>query len=425
MFGSLHRTGARAEDDCMTWPIENDITYFARTNHRGRAERFGIRRVDRRSHMYVIGRSGTGKSTLLKTLILQDFARGEGLALLDPHGDFVEEVARAVPENRRDSFVYLNAPDPLQPVRFNPLAGVEPSRRPAAAAGLVEVFKKIWLDSWGPRLEHLLRNVIFALLDTPGATFADISRLLRDADFRKRVAERVANPAVRAFWLSEYESYSPSFRALAAAPLLNKVGAFLADPLLYQILVSPQSSFNLRDLMDRGGILLVNLSKGRMGEGPAALLGALLTASVGLSGLNRADLPETNRRDFYFYLDEFHSFATPALASMLPELRKYRVSLTLAHQHLAQLDTQVRGAILGNVGTMIAFRVGVVDARLLAREFAPVFSAEDLVNLPNHEVCLKLMVEGVVSRGFSASSLSCIAARDRLIEGGESNVRRT
>jgi len=394
----------------MTSPLKNDITYFARTNHRGRRERFGIRRVDRRSHMYVIGRSGTGKSSLLKTLILQDLARSEGLALLDPHGDLVEEMARAVPEERQGSLVYLNAPDPMQPVRFNPLAGVEPSRRPAVAAGLVEVFKKIWLDSWGPRLEHLLRNVLFALLDAPGATFADIPRLIREEDYRRRVAERVANPAVRTFWLSEYEGYSPSFRALAAAPLLNKVGAFLADPLLYRILVSPQSTFNLRDLMDRRGILLVNLSKGRMGEGPASLLGALLTASIGLAGLSRADTREEERRDFYLYLDEFHSFATPSLASMLPELRKYRVSLTLAHQHLAQLDRQIQGAILGNVGTLIAFRVGVVDARLLAREFAPVFSAEDLVNLPNHEICLKLMVDGVVSRGFSALALSGVAS---------------
>lgn len=390
----------------MTSTLKNDTTYFARTNFRGRSERFGIRRGDRRSHMYVIGRSGTGKSSLLKTLILQDLARGDGLALLDPHGDLVEDVVRAVPEDRRDSLVYLNAPDPIQPVRFNPLAGVEPSRRPAAAAGLVEVFKKIWLDSWGPRLEHLLRNVLFALLDAPGATFADIPRIIRDQDYRRRVAERVANPAVRTFWLSEYESYSPSFRALAAAPLLNKVGAFLADPLLYRILVSPQSSFDLRDLMDRGGILLVSLSKGRMGEGPASLLGALLTASVGLAGLSRADTREDERRDFYLYLDEFHAFATPSLASMLPELRKYRISLTLAHQHLSQLDRQVQGAILGNVGTLIAFRVGVVDARLLAREFAPVFSAEDLVNLPNHEIALKLMTDGVVSRGFSALTAS-------------------
>lgn len=302
--------------------------------------------------------------------------------------------------------VYLNAPDPAQPIRFNPLAGVEPLRRPAAAAGLVEVFKKIWLDSWGPRLEHLLRNVLFALLDAPGTTFADIPRLIREEDFRKTVALRVANPAVRSFWLSEYESYSPGFRALAAAPLLNKVGAFLADPSLYRILVSPQSTFDLRRLMDEGGILLVNLSKGRMGEGPTSLLGALLTASLGLAGLGRAEIPEEKRRDFYVYLDEFPTYSTPSLASMLPELRKYRVSLTLANQHLSQLGFDVRSAVLGNVGTMIVFRVGVVDARLLAREFAPVFSAEDLVALPNHEIALKLMVNGVVSRGFSGRAVS-------------------
>src|SRR5882724_3209835 len=384
---------------------ENPITYFARTNYRGGGKVFGIKRADRRSHMYVIGKSGTGKTTLLKTMILQDLQRGEGFALLDPHGDLVEEVVARVPKERAGEVVYLNAPDPNQLHRFNPLADVPHLKHPLAAAGLVEVFKKIWPDSWGPRLEHLLRNVCFALLETPGATLADIPRLLKDGDYRRRVAEQVSNAQVRSFWLSEYEGYSPSLRALVIAPLQNKVGAFLTDPILYRILSAPRSTFNLRSLMDSGGVLLVNLSKGRIGEGPAALLGSLLVASLGLSALGRADVLEEVRRDFFLYLDEFHTFSTLSLASMLAELRKYRLGLVLGHQHLAQLTPRVQAAILGNVGTFVSFRVGPLDAQLLAREFAPEVGVHDLTALPNYEVYLKLMVDGVVSRGFSAATI--------------------
>jgi DNA helicase HerA-like ATPase len=382
-----------------------DIAYFARTNWRNQGKLFGIRRADRLSHMYLVGKTGVGKSTLFETLIRQDLEHGEGFALLDPHGDLYERVKHAVPEGRRAAVVDFNVPDPSQPIRFNPLSGVRPEKRSLAVAGLLSAFERQWHDSWGVRMEHVLRNTLFALLEAGGATLADIPRLLEEDSFRERIVAQVTNPQVRSFFLGEYESYSPSARAQVIGPILNKVGAFLSDPLLYRILVSPEGSFQPRRLMDEGGVLLVNLAKGKIGEGPANLLGSLLVASIGLAGLSRAELPASERRAFFVYLDEFQTFASLSLAGMLSELRKYGVGLILANQFLGQLSPEIRDAVLGNVGTLVAFRVGAADAPLLAREFAPVFGAEDLVGLPNHAICLKLMIEGVVSRGFSGTTL--------------------
>ena len=381
---------------------DRDITYFARTNHRNAGTPFGIRRVDRRSHMYIIGKTGTGKSTLLKTLILQDIAAGEGLALFDPHGDLAEAVAMQIPPGRKSDLIYLDVPDRSLAWHFNPFADIPEERRSLAAAGMVEVFKKLWPDDWGPRLEHLLRNVVFALLESGNGTLADIPRLLSDRDFRRIMTAKVSNEAVRTFWEKEFAGYSPAFRAVVTAPLLNKVGAFLTDPLLRSILAGERSSFDLRRIMDGGKILLVNLAKGKIGEGPAALLGSLLVSHVSLAGLERADRPQEDRRDFYVYLDEFHAFATLTLATMLAELRKYRVNLILAHQYLSQLETEIRDAVFGNVGTFVSFRVGALDAPIVARELAPKFEAMDLVSLPNFSVYLRLMIEGEVSRAFSA-----------------------
>ncbi|HWM90308.1 MAG TPA: type IV secretion system DNA-binding domain-containing protein [Thermoanaerobaculia bacterium] len=385
-------------------PPHQHITYFARTTYRNRGKRFGIRREDRRSHMLIIGRTGTGKSTLLRTLVSQDILRGEGFALFDPHGDLIESLLPLIPPARQADLVYLDTPNAARPWFFNPFAGVDPEKKALAAAGMVEVFKKLWPDEWGPRLEHLLRNVVFTLLDTPGATLGDIPRLLSDKTWRKEVVEGVSNEEVRAFWKDEYERYSQAFRAVVAAPLQNKVGAFLTDPLLARILKGERSSFDLREIMDKGKILLVNLAKGKIGEGPASLLGALLVSSLSLVAFGRADVPEEERRDFFVYLDEFHTFATLSLATMLSELRKYRVGLILAHQYFSQLETEIRDAVLGNVGTLISFRVGALDAPLLAREFSPVFDSDDLLSLPNFNIYLKLMIDGEVSRPFSAKT---------------------
>ena len=387
------------------------VTLFARTDFRGERRIFGIRQADRRSHVYALGKTGTGKSNLLETLICQDIAAGEGVALLDPHGDLVERVVSRVPKERLADLIYLDVPDQANVFGFNPVERVPPERRSLAASALVEVFKKIWADSWGPRLEHILRNSVFCLLEQPEATLADIPRLLEDPAFRKRAAERVANAQVRHFWLREYESYPARFRAEAIAPLQNKVGAFLADPILCRILSAAKSSFDLRRVIDERKILLVNLAKGRMGESSAALLGALLVARIGLAGLSRSDVPEAERRDFYLYIDEFQTFATMSFVSMLSELRKYRVNLILTNQYLSQLELPVRDSVLGNVGTLISFRVGPADAAVLAEEFGPEFSASDLMGLPNYRIYLRLMIDGMVSRPFSGETMAPQVAR--------------
>jgi len=387
----------------------NRITFLARTNWRNERRAFGIKQADRRHHMYIIGKTGTGKSTLLETMIRQDIGADQGLALFDPHGDLVERILAWMPEQKKDNLVYFNVPDASHPLGFNPLESVPPRKRPLAASGMLEVFKKIWADSWGPRSEHLLRNALLALFDQPQATLGDVLRLLDEPAFRKHAADRVANPQVRNFWLREYERYPARFRAEAIAPIQNKVGAFLANPILCAILTQPNSAFDLREVMDNGKIFLINLAKGKVGEDAAALLGALLVSRIGLAALSRADTLEKERHDFFVYLDEFQSFTTLSLANMLSELRKYHVSLILAHQYLGQVEESIRDAILGNAGTLISFRVGLTDAELLQREFLPEFRDADLVNLPNYHIYLRMMIDGVVSRPFSAVTLSSIS----------------
>lgn len=388
---------------------DNPITFIGRTDFRGERRMFAIRRADRRAHVYVIGKTGVGKSTLLETMVRQDISREHGFALFDPHGDLVERIAACIPDETRKRLVYFNVPDDTAALAFNPLEPVPPAKRPLAASGLLEAFKKIWHDSWGPRMEYILRNALLVLLEQEEATLADVLRLLDDAGYRKEAAARVFNPRLRDFWLREYEKYPARFRQEAIAPIQNKVGVFLADPRLYRIFTAERSFFDLRQLMDTGGILLVNLAKGRIGEDTAALLGALLVSRIGLVGLSRSDVPETKRRDFAVYLDEFQSFTTLALAGMLSELRKYRVGLVLAHQYLSQLDLQVRDAVLGNVGTVISFRLGPEDARVLERVFQPTVTETDLGALPNHRFYIKLMVQGAVSPPFSGETFGPIS----------------
>ena len=390
-------------------PDDSAITHFARTTFRNEGRLFGIRRADRRTHMYVIGKTGTGKSTLLETLIRADILAGEGVAVFDPHGELVGHVLPAVPASRLQDLIHLDLPNPEQPYRFNPLAGVPLRSQPLAAAGLVEVFKKLWADSWGVRLEHVLRNTLLALLEEGSSTLADIGPLFDDDRYRRQLAARLTNEQVRSFWLGEFERYPPSRRAEVIGPVQNKIGAFLADPRVYQVLTAPGIAVNLREVIDGRKVLLVNLAKGQLGEGPAMLLGSLLVASLGLAGLSRSDVPEEGRPDFYAYLDEFHTFATLSLATMLSELRKYRVNLILANQYLGQLDPAIRDAVLGNAGTIIVFRVGAQDALLLARELGPKFQANDLLTLPNYRIYLKLMIDGEPSKAFSAGTLDPVS----------------
>ncbi|HZR84223.1 MAG TPA: TraM recognition domain-containing protein [Candidatus Binatia bacterium] len=384
---------------------QNHLTVFARTNFRGEHKPFGIRTSDRLFHIYAIGKTGTGKSTLLETFMRDDLRAGHGFALVDPHGDLVERVFAAVPEERKDDVVYFNVADRGTQLAFNPLGAVPFANRSLVASGMLEVFRKLWADSWGPRLEHILRNALLALLDQENPTLADILRLLTDDDYRRGVGQRIENPMVRAFWLREYPGYPDRFRAEAIAPIQNKVGAFLANPLLYEILNGKREGLDLRRIMDEGKILLVNLAKGKIGEDTANLLGSLLVSAIGNAAFSRADIPETGRRHFWVYLDEFQNFTTLSLANMLSELRKYRVGLVLAHQYLSQLAPEIRDAIIGNVGTIISFRIGLADAEIIAREFYPEFSEGDLVYLPNHEIYLKLMALGIQTHPFSAETV--------------------
>ena len=392
----------------MTSPENNssaDITIFAQTNFRNQPMVFGIRQADRRAHLYLLGKTGTGKSTLLETLMLDDVKNGRGFALLDPHGDLVKKIKSQIPWSRRDDVIDFDAPDSSQPYGFNPLANVPQDKRPLAASGLIQVFKHLWADSWGPRLEYILRNCLLSLLDYPNADLSGILKLLSDKDFRKKVIPFIQSEQIKEFWIKEYDKYTERLRAEAISPIQNKVGAFLSHPLLRKILLSPEKPLSLRKIMDEGKILLVNLAKGSLGEDTANLLGSLLISRFDLAALSRANIPETDRRDYALFLDEFHTFTTQSLVLMLSELRKYRLALVLVGQYLTQTDTTIRDAVLGNVGTLVIFRIGAADAETLAPEFAPEFSVADFTNLPNYHIYLKLMIDGKISRPFSATTL--------------------
>jgi len=355
--------------------------------------------------MYIIGKTGTGKSTLIENMVIPDINDGNGLALIDPHGDMAEDVLGFVPKRRIEDVIYFNPADIEHPVPFNPLERVHPDLRHLVASGLISVFKKIWSDFWGPRLEHILRHSILTLLEYPGGTLLDIPRLLTDKEFRGLVLRKVTNQQVREFWFSEFERYSAWLRSEAISPILNKIGQFLTSIPLRNIVGQKENTFDLRKVLDEGKILIVNLAKGRIGEENCSLLGAMMVTKLWLAALSRADLPEKQRMPFYLYVDEIHNFLTLSFADILSEARKYGLNLILAHQYIEQLDEKIKSAIFGNVGTVISFRVGVEDARHLAGEFHPVFGANDLINLPNYHIYLKLMIDGATSQPFSAITL--------------------
>jgi type IV secretory pathway TraG/TraD family ATPase VirD4 len=390
--------------------MNDDVLRFAQVNFRNDRRVFGIKREDRFSHIYIVGKTGTGKSTLLEIMALHDLALGNGFALIDPHGDLVERIAARIPDHRRSEVIYFNAPDPVQPYGYNPLRHVRADRITLAASGFLEAFEKLWPEAWGVRMEHILRNVLMALLERPGTTMHDILRMLSDKSFRREVARSLQNQTVRTFLEKEFERFSFGYRADGTAPIQNKVGAFLADPLLNRILTAAPQDLHIRQIMDQGRVLLVNLAKGRMGEDSSSLLGALLVTTIGLAAYSRADARAASRRDFFVYIDEFQTFTTLSLANMLAELRKYRIGFAIAHQYLHQLEPDIRHAVLGNVGTLISFRVGAEDAPYLAREFRDRFTELDLAQLPNHEIYVTLMIDGTPSKPFSATTLPSTGA---------------
>jgi DNA helicase HerA-like ATPase len=392
------------------------VTIIGNAHARYGAVRFGIREADRLSHIYMIGKTGTGKSTLLLSLAKQDLTLGQGLLLLDPHGDLADELHRLALRSGRSDIIYWNVPDPASPYGYNPLRHVRADKIPLAVSGILDAFKKFWPDAWGVRMEHVLRNALYALIEQRGSVLSDILRLLTDKGYRFTCASRLTNVPVKDFWLKEYPAYSFRYRADSIAPIQNKVGAFLADPMLNRILTKPGEDIHLRRLMDDGGVLILNLARGRIGEDSADLLGSLVISTLSVAAFSRAEVSAGDRRPFYAYVDEFHNFTTLSIATMASELRKYGVGLVLAHQHLHQLEPDIRHGILGNAGTLISFRVGAEDAALLAREFTPVFEARDLLSLPNYGIYLKLLVDGMPTRPFSATTLdprSGIGNRDR------------
>lgn len=393
-----------------------DITLFAKTNYRGAMIPFGIKTDDRRRHMYVIGKTGMGKSTMLENMIIQDIRAGRGLAVVDPHGDLVEKVIKYVPSFRVNDIVYLNPADVDFPIAFNILESVDPTHRHLVASGLIAVFKKIWADSWGPRLEHILRNTILALIEYPGSTLLGVNRMLVDKVYRKKVVDQLSDPIVKAFWRDEFASFNEKFRSEAVSPIQNKIGQFLSSSIIRNIVGQPKSTIDMREIMDSGKILLLNLAKGRIGEDNAGLLGAMMITKIQLAAMSRIDIPETDRRDFFLYVDEFQNFATESFASILSEARKYRLDLIIAHQYIEQLDELVQAAVFGNVGTVICFRVGGGDSEFLAKEFTPVFEETDLVNLTKYDIYLKLMIDGVASEPFSATGLPPVGNPDNLEE---------
>lgn len=393
--------------------INNEITFFGETNFRNQKARFGIKTDDRRRHIYVVGKTGMGKTELLKNLIIQDIQAGRGLAFVDPHGDPAEELLNHIPENRVDDVVYFNPADMAFPIAFNVMEDVGPEFRHLVASGLMGVFKKIWPDVWSARMEYILNNAILALLEYPNSTLLGINRMLADKDYRKKVVDNIKDPVVKAFWTQEFARYTDRLAVEATASIQNKVGQFISAALVRNVIGQPKSTINMRKIMDEGKILIMNLSKGRIGEDASRLLGALLITKLQLAAMSRVDILEMERRDFYLVVDEFQNFATESFASILSEARKYRLSLVMAHQYIAQMDEVVRDAVFGNVGTLVTFRVGAEDAEWLEKELTPEFTAQDIVNLAKYNIYLKLMIDGVASRAFSADTLPPMPAQEK------------
>ncbi|MEI6058078.1 MAG: type IV secretion system DNA-binding domain-containing protein, partial [bacterium] len=395
---------------------EERITYFGQTDARNKKVNFGIKAKDRTRHVYVIGKTGMGKSTLLENMAVQDIKNGEGMAFIDPHGKTADLLLEYVPPERVKDVVYFAPFDTDYPISFNVLESVDADKRHLVVSGLMSTFKKIWQDAWSARMEYILTNTLLALLEYPGATLLGVNRMLSEKDFRKDVIDHVTDISVKNFWVKEFANYTERMAAEAVPAIQNKIGQFTANALIRNMIGQPTSSFNIRELMDNRKILIINLSKGKIGESNANLLGGMLITKIYLAAMSRADIPERTLKtmpNFYLFVDEFQSFANESFADILSEARKYKLNLTIAHQYIEQMEEEVRAAVFGNVGTMIIFRVGAFDAEVLEKEFAPTFTAEDIVNLGAYQIYLKLMIDGISSPPFSANSLPPIPQQDQ------------
>jgi len=385
--------------------MNNEINFFAETTYRNIRKKFGIKLDDRRRHVYVVGKTGMGKTAMLQNMAVQDIQQGNGVGFVDPHGEAAEELLDFVPSNRINDVIYVNPGDLNFPIAFNVMEKVGLEHRHLVAGGLMGVFKKIWPDVWSARMEYILNNSILALLEYPGSTLLGVNRMMSDPDFRKKVVEKITDPVVKSFWINEFARYTQRYEVEATAAIQNKVGQFISAPLIRNIIGQTTSTIDMREVMDKKKILILNLSKGRIGEDNSMLMGALLITKIQLAAMSRVDTPEKERNDFFLYVDEFQNFATESFVNILSEARKYRLALILAHQYIAQMDETVRDAVFGNVGTLISFRVGAEDAEYLEKEFVPEFFAQDIVNLAKYNIYLKLMIDGVAGRPFSAETL--------------------
>src|SRR3989338_1588605 len=399
---------------------QSDICFFAMTNFRGQNRKFGIRTDDRRKHMYLISKTGMGKSTTLENMIIQDIREGRGVGVVDPHGDLAEKILDYIPSNRVNDVIYFNPADIDYPIAFNILENVDSRYKHLVASGLMGAFTKIWANVWSARMEYIMNNCILALLDSPGNTLLGINRILVDKEYRHKIVSRIIDPVVRSFWVNEYANYNDRFRTEAIAPIQNKVGQFLSTAIVRNIVGQTQSTIDMREIMDTKKILILNLAKGRIGEDNSSLLGAMMITKLQLAVMSRVDIPEKDRSDFFLYVDEFQNFATTSFSDILSEARKYRLSLIMAHQYIEQLEEEVAAAVFGNVGTIACFRVGATDAEELVKEFTPYFTEEDLVNLTKYDIYLRLMINGVASRPFSATSLPPL--RDDEMTGNREKV---
>lgn len=403
-------------------PAEANVAVLGRSAYRNRREKFGIRLDDRRRHVALLGKTGMGKSTLLLQLLTTDIQAGRGVALIDPHGDLADSVLAMIPKRRTNDVIWFDAGDREHPLPFNVLACADPHERPLRASGIVSAFKKLYGEFWGPRLEHILRNALLALLEQPGTSLLSLLQLLSDAKHRAGVVGKLSDPMVRAFWEHEFAGLPPKLQAEAIAPIQNKVGHFVSSPLLRNIVGQAHNSLDLRRVMDEEKVLIVNLSKGRTGEDASSLLGALLVTSLQLAAMSRADTPERERKDFFLYVDEFQNYATESFATILSEARKYRLNLTVANQYLGQLDENTLHALFGNVGTLVAFQVGAKDSPLIREQLGGEVTEQDLLALPRYRAYIRLLIDGMPSRPFSMQTLP--PSRTGRDEGRAAAVRR-
>ncbi len=386
----------------MYYSNNNPVCYFAETNFRRQRDQFGILLKDRLHHFYILSRTGTGKTTLLQSKIKHDITQKRGVCLIDVHGDLVSKVMQDIPNNRLQDVIYLDTTNPILELGYNPLRKVSYEKRSLVTSNILEVFQRLWgTQGWGVKMSHILRNVLLTLLDQPKTSFTDIIKILNDTSFRNSCIPNIVNPEVKIFWEKEFKTYGKT----DLIPIYNKLGGILSYPSVKRVLVENKKQISLRYIMDNQKILLVNLSKGAIGSEASYILGSLLLTSLAAAAFSRIDTPEESRPYFFVYLDEFQNYTNLSLVEMLSELRKFKIGIIMAHQYISQLDTKIRDAVLGNVGTIVCFRLGQSDAKFMEREFSPIFTTFDFVNLANHEIYLKLMISGSPSKAFSASTL--------------------